>query len=184
MFSYKIDDDTELRILELKYAPIIFAIINRDRQHLRQWLPWVDLTETAEDTEEYIESTLKQFAANNGFQCAIFFKGAFSGLIGFHAIDWFHKRTSIGYWLAEDAQGNGIITRACIALLNHAFLTLKLERVEIRCATENTKSQAIPERLGFTFEGISRHYEIVNEKCLDHRVYSMLKSEWNPKQSF
>ncbi|HEX4925472.1 MAG TPA: GNAT family protein [Bdellovibrionales bacterium] len=184
MFSFKIDDDTRLELLEQRHSKIIFAIIDRDREYLREWLPWVDLTKSPDDTDEFIESTLRQFAANKGFQAAIVYKNAFAGIIGFHAIDWDHKRTSIGYWLARDAQGRGLMSRACAALVNHALVTLGLERVEIRCATGNTKSQAIPERLGFTFEGISRNYEVVNGKSLDHRVYSMLKSEWTPLQEF
>src|SRR5215212_7167551 len=52
-------------------------------------------------------------------------------------------------WLGEEHQGKGLVTAACLALVDHAFGDLGLNRMVISCATENEKSCAIPERLGF-----------------------------------
>jgi ribosomal-protein-serine acetyltransferase len=85
---------------------------------------------------------------------------------------------SIGYWLAAPWQGKGIMTTACAALIDHAFKELKLHRVEIRCATGNARSRAIPERLGFVKEGVIRQGEWVNDRFLDLAVYGMLATDW------
>ena len=58
-----------------------------------------------------------------------------------------NKLASIGYWLDQHYQGKGIITKSCKALIHYGFTTLHLNRIEIRCGTENYKSQAIPESL-------------------------------------
>ena len=62
--------------------------------------------------------------------------------------------------------------------MDHALLDLKLNRVEIRCATENTRSRAIPERLSFTQEGVMRQVQWLHDRYVDHVVYSMLAEQW------
>ncbi|HUP80906.1 MAG TPA: GNAT family protein, partial [Pirellula sp.] len=99
------------------------------------------------------------------------------GMIGFHEIDLANHAASIGYWLSSTFQGRGIMTRACRAVVDHARKDLDLNRVVIRCATENRKSRAIPERLGFHLEGIQREAEWLNDRFVDLAAYSLLKSD-------
>jgi len=50
--------------------------------------------------------------------------------------------------------------------------------VEIRCATGNTRSCAIPERLNFTREGLLRQSERVNDRWVDLVVWGMIEEQW------
>lgn len=181
MFKHIIDNDIELRLLEERNAEELFNLIDSCRKHLRQWLPFVDGTKSAEDTKQFIESTKKQFASNNGFQAGIWYKGKLVGVIGYHGINWSNKSTSIGYWLGEEYVGNGIMTKACKAFVNYALVDLNLNRVEIRCAENNHKSRAIPERLGFIKEGMIREAEWLYDHYVSHVVYGMLEVEWQEK---
>lgn len=70
------------------------------------------------------------------------------------------------------------MTEAVKVFVEHALVDLKLNRVEIRCAVENYKSRSIPERLGFTKEGLTRESEWLYDHYVDHVIYSMLASEW------
>ena len=88
------------------------------------------------------------------------------------------KATSLGYYLAEDAGGKGIMTRSVKAVLHYAFENLKLNKIEIRCGVGNAKSRAIPERLGFKLDGILRDEEWLYDHFHDIAVYSLLASEW------
>jgi ribosomal-protein-serine acetyltransferase len=99
------------------------------------------------------------------------------GVCGYHQIDWENRSTSIGYWIAESAQGAGTVTRAVQALVDNAFGTWRLHRVEIQAGAENQRSRAIPERLGFTREGVLRHAELVGTRYVDHVVYALLGPE-------
>ena len=90
-----------------------------------------------------------------------------------------NKATSIGYWLSSKHEGQGLMTKSVKALCNYCFNTLKLNRIEISCATDNIKSQNIPKRLGFKLEGTLRQKEIVNGKYLDHYLFSVLKNKKN-----
>ena len=84
----------------------------------------------------------------------------------------------LGYWLARDAQGRGLITRGVAAMLDHAFGPWRLHRVEIRAAPDNARSRAVPERLGFTLEGRLRDAERHPGGFRDLVVYALLAPDW------
>jgi ribosomal-protein-serine acetyltransferase len=71
-----------------------------------------------------------------------------------------------------------VMTDACRAVVTHLFGELELNRVEIRCAAGNTKSSAIPRRLGFTLDGTLRDAQFVNGRHHDLLVFGMLKRDW------
>jgi ribosomal-protein-serine acetyltransferase len=181
MFKYTVDDKTSLTTVELRDTEELFALTDASRNYLREWLPWLDGVTSPENTCAFIQSALDQQAQNNGFQCCIHFEGKIAGVIGFHRIDWNNRKTEIGYWLAPQFQGRGIMTNCCRALVEHAFSKLALNRVEIHVAMGNTKSRAIPERLGFTNEGVRREAEWLYDHYVDLVVYAMLRKEWRVK---
>ena len=123
-----------------------------------------------------------QFDANQGPQCGIWMDGEFAGSIGCHPIDWANRTCSIGYWIEERHQGKGIITRCCAALLDYLFDELGLHRVVIQCGTGNQRSCAIPQRLGFTREGVAREAEWVNDRWVDLVCWGMLEEDWRARR--
>ena len=179
MLRRELDDECHLRLLEEADANELHALIEANRDHLAPWMPWA-ADETLEGTLEFIRLTRRQLAANDGFQTAIVRRGRIAGVIGFHRVDWPNRATSIGYWLDERQQGRGIMTRAVRALVDHALVEWRLNRVEIRAAPENRRSRAIPDRLGFREEGVLHESEKVGERYLDSVVYGMLASAWQP----
>jgi ribosomal-protein-serine acetyltransferase len=183
MFTKVIDEHIHLRLLELRYAEELFQLVDQNRTYLRQWLPWLDRTKSPEDTKAFIQSGLKQFSENNGFQAGIFYNGQIVGCIGLHEIDWNNRKTAIGYWLSEHCQGKGIMTRACRAMIDYAVKDAGLNRVEIRAAEWNAKSRAIPERLGFVNEGITRQEEWLYDHYVDHVIYGMLAEDWKRREN-
>ncbi|HTA70835.1 MAG TPA: GNAT family protein [Bryobacteraceae bacterium] len=178
MFQKTIRDGMYLQVLEERHAPEVFAVVDRERNYLREWLPWVDMSTEVEDTLNFIKTSLQQFAGNDGFSAGIWSGDEFIGGIGTHRIDWLYRRVEIGYWIAQKYQGRGIVTDACRAVIDHAFDEWKLNRVEIHCATGNAKSCAIPKRLGFQLEGLLREAQLLNGEYLDINVYGMLARDW------
>lgn len=183
LFTHNLREYTELRLLEERHAEELTDLTDRDREHLRAWMPWLDSNRTVEDRRNFIRAGLRQFAENNGFQAGIWYKDRLAGVVGHHGIDRANRSTSLGYWLGEPFEGRGIMTDACRALVNHAFGELGLNRVVIACATVNKKSCAIPERLGFRREGVHRQAEWLYDHFVDHAVYAVLAREWPPGRS-
>jgi ribosomal-protein-serine acetyltransferase len=178
MLTCKIGPEAELRLLEPHHAKVVFEAVDADRGHLREWLPWVDLTAYVEDTEAFITTSLEDFAKGANLVTGIWCEGQFAGTIGCHRFDLVNRKTEIGYWLGKRWEGRGLVTAGCRALLGYLFCERELERVEIRAATRNTKSRAIPERLGFREEGVLRHAQRLSGGWVDLVIYGMLRQEW------
>jgi ribosomal-protein-serine acetyltransferase len=182
MFSRTVAPGIEVRLFDHQDAEAVFAVVERNRAYLREWLPWVDFTASSEDVGRFIVRAREQFASGRGPQCGIWIDGAFTGSVGCHPIDWPNRRCSIGYWIEQRYQGKGIMTRCSECLLGYLFEDLDLHRVAIQCGTGNTRSCAIPERLGFTREGIIRDGEWVNDRWVDLVVWGMLEHEWRARR--
>ena len=178
MFHLIVAPNIELKQIEPNYADTLFALTERNRAYLREWLPWVDNAHSAADTRNYIMDALSQYHANRGPNTAIWTEGGIAGCIGCHPIDWANRSCSIGYWIDASFQGRGIITRCCARLVEYLFSEMNLHRVVIQCGTGNTKSCAIPQRLGFTREGILFEAEWVGGRWVDLVIWSMLEQNW------
>lgn len=178
MFVHKIDDDLLLKLIDLKDGEKVFELTNHSRGYLRAWLPWLDATAKLEDTLEFIRISLKSFAQNKSLIAIILFKDQIVGVAGYNSINWSNRTAYIGYWLGEQYQGHGIITKVTKALTEYAFNELHLNKVEIRAAAENMKSRSIPERLKFVNEGCIRQAEWLYDHYVDHVVYGILAEEW------
>lgn len=137
---------------------MVHEAITRSREELKQWLPFAQKQQTAEQTEENIIRAYAAFLLREDIRLHIFRKEdeAFIGATGLHRINWEIPKFEIGYWIDTKYSGNGYITEAVEALTQFAINDLCAKRVEIRCDSDNINSRRIPERLGFTLEGILR----------------------------
>ncbi len=97
---------------------------------------------------------------------------------GLHPIDVPNRQASLGYWIGEEFEGQGLVTQACRAILDEAFGQYGLHRMELRAARGNARSQAVAGRLGFVQEGVVRDAEWLYDHYVDHVVFGLLESEW------
>lgn len=178
MEKLTIDEYSFLEKLSLSHVELIFNAIDQNRTFLRKWLPFVDFTRKLGDTERFVRSVIEKVSSNRDEVYVIWYKHEFAGLIGFKDIDHVNDKIEIGYWLIEKMTGKGIATAAARKMVNLAFRNMEMNRIVIRCGVGNTKSSAIPRRLGFSFEGIERNGERHYHIYIDLEVYSLLKSEW------
>jgi len=170
-----------LRALQPEDAQTIFDTVSENRAHLRQWLPWVDSSQQPANTLAFLEDLARKRAEGLTLAWGMHLDGAFCGIIGLHDISQPNANLQIGYWIAKPFEGRGLMTAACLAVLAVAFDQLRMERVEIRCAQLNRRSCAIPERLGFSFEGVLRHAQRLHDGFVDLRLYSMLEREFRER---
>jgi ribosomal-protein-serine acetyltransferase len=179
MESLAIRDGAVLRPYREEDAAALTAVVAENREHLALWMPWA-ATYGHQDSLDFIAKSRAQLEAGDGFEGAVVVGGEIVGGAGFHAIDRLNHSTSIGYWLAAEAQGSGLMTATVRALLDHAFGPWVLHRVVIEAVIDNTRSRAIPERLGFTEEGVAREAKRIRGRYEDAAIYAMLASDWRP----
>jgi ribosomal-protein-serine acetyltransferase len=149
-------------------ADELVALVRANLDHLSPWMPWAHPDYGREDVERWLS------AGDDAF--LIVHDGAVAGTIGFNRPEPMNRSASIGYWLAADAQGHGIVTEAVRALTRHAFDN-DVHRIELRASPANLRSQAVAERCGFRFEGVAREAERVGGSFRDLRVYALLASD-------
>ncbi len=155
MFKYDLNEAAYLKLLDLSDVHDLFALTDRSRDTLREWLPFVDSVQTIKDTEVFVKKAMRQYADNNGIQAGIYYNGQLAGVIGYHQINWQHKWTSIGYWLGNEFVGKGLVTNSM-----------------------NIRSRTIPKVLGFHEEGRLRDAEWLYDHHVDQVVYGLTAAEW------
>jgi ribosomal-protein-serine acetyltransferase len=176
---FVIDSTVALRVLREDDAAELFALTDGNRAYLRRWLPWVDLVTSEEDSRSFLTTVTEQREEGRGPTFGVLCDGALAGVVGFLPVDRVNRIGEIGYWLAPRSQGRGVMTQCCRFAIRYGFLTLDLNRIQIAAGTENFESRAIPERLGFKFEGILRARENLYGTFIDHAMYALLRSEFD-----
>lgn len=178
MFTLQVNEKIFLRMLSARDSAQLFELTDQSRDYLKQWLPWLDSIRTANDSLEFIKGTFTAYNNRTGITAGIFYDDELAGIAGYNYLDFRNKIGQIGYWLEQDKQGKGIMTQSIGALTNYGFEQLRLNRIEIRAAKENTSSRKVAERLGFQKEGCIREAEWLYDHYVDHVIYGMLEHEW------
>jgi ribosomal-protein-alanine N-acetyltransferase len=92
-------------------------------------------------------------------------------------------RAVLGYGLAADRQGQGLMVEACRRVIDYAFDDLRLHRVSADYVPHNVRSAAVLKRLGFTVEGYARDYLLINGRWEDHVRTGLVNPRWKPDPS-
>ena len=184
-FALCLDRDRELylALFEREDAPELGRLVAANESHLRPWMPWVDGDRPASQLAFIEGRALPGFAGADGFECAIVLGGAIIGAAGVHDVSSRTRRGSIGYWIDAGAQGNGYVTKAVEAIVDRCFTVgvfdgEPFERIDVLAEVDNLRSRAVPERLGFTFEGVLRRHRHNGSRYADFAVYSLLRGEY------
>ncbi|SHL07851.1 GNAT family N-acetyltransferase [Halomonas caseinilytica] len=179
--SREVSDELTMVPLDRHHASALFDAVDANRPMLHKWLPWVEATRSVDDSRAFIDSAMQEWQAGTAMHFAILWRGDLVGACGFNRIVARRRSAALGYWLAHDATGHGIVTACVRELLELGFGELRLHRIELHCGEHNAKSRAVAERLGFTEEGRLRECEWLGEQPVTHRVYGMLAPEWEAR---
>ena len=174
----RIDNGLTLHLARPELAEAIFSTVDVNRAHLRPWLPWVDPTRTVEDIQKFIRESMSHNSKGSRLTTFILYGEKVVGSLGVVRFDKDHRSCEIGYWLSQEMERQGIMTKACACFIDYLFQKKDLNRVEIKVSSENMRSQKIPLRLGFAKEGTLREALLLYGKFHDLELFSFLKKEW------
>ncbi|GIN57280.1 GNAT family N-acetyltransferase [Lederbergia ruris] len=141
---------------------VVHEAIRASINELKPWMPFAQKEQSEQDVEVNIRSAYISFLKREDLRLLVFLKetGEFVASSGLHRIDWSIPKFEIGYWIDSRFSGEGYMTEAVKGIAQFAFRELQARRVEIRCDAKNMKSRAIPERLGFSLEGILKNDDV------------------------
>ncbi|MBD5092330.1 MAG: GNAT family N-acetyltransferase [Clostridiales bacterium] len=142
--------------------------------NLRDGLPF---PYTEKDALEYI-TTMREVNENGTFAFAIVYNEKVVGSIGVFRKDNIHNRTAeLGYYLAEEHWGKGIMTQAVKMLCDFVFANSDIIRIFAEPFARNIGSCRVLEKAGFKFEGVLRSNAVKNGIVEDMRLYSRLRTD-------
>jgi RimJ/RimL family protein N-acetyltransferase len=145
----ELDDGVVVRRYVEADIPVLVEVVNTNLEHLAGWMPWAQEPATLDAQHSWFRETEKHWAEGTDFTYGVFGPdGRLVGGTGFHVRNG-PGALEIGYWLAADAVGRGLMTRVADALTKAAATVPGVTRVEIHCDAANVRSAAVPERLGY-----------------------------------
>jgi len=174
----QVRENVQMRPRKIEDAPQIFEIIDKNRDNLREWLLWVDSMTTVEIVESVVKEHIEKAGHGTNVYMGIFHDNLYIGNIEVKNINRFSDSAQIGYWLAPEWQGKGIMTDCVRALTDYCFDELNLNSVHISCADKNKKSRAVPERLNFVQEGVLQDCMKYHGVFYDEVIYGVVKRNW------
>jgi ribosomal-protein-serine acetyltransferase len=113
MLDHIVNNDIELPLVNKSFIPEYVVLAKKDYNYLSEWLEWPTVCVTKEDFGKFFADSISSYESDKTFHRAIRYKGTIAGLAGYNTIDFRLKRVGIGYWLGQDFQGKGIITKVC-----------------------------------------------------------------------
>jgi RimJ/RimL family protein N-acetyltransferase len=178
MFAHPLTDDAELRPLEPWHAEEFAAHADRSRAHLAPWLPWVEIIDDADSARRWLQDYADRQARDEGRIYGIWVGGVLSGGTLFRVFDTRSGVCEVGVWLAPEAEGRGLITKAARHMIGWAVAERGMTRVEWRTMPANERSIAVARRLGMKREGVLRESFRLRGTRHDTEVWALLADEW------
>jgi ribosomal-protein-serine acetyltransferase len=175
-FIHDLGDGATLEPIAVAHAEELLATVEANRERLAKWEPWARLDQNLAGQREFLRGQQAKVSADTAIPCLIRVDGTCAGTIELR-----YERGNgvgeIGYWIAAEFEGRGIVRRATEALIDHAFGAMGFARVELYIVDTNERSRGLAERLGFTHEGTRRRAHQLGDERHDLCVYGLLAEE-------
>lgn len=165
-----------IRKWELADAKDLAAALSNTKiqDNLRDGLPY---PYTEQDGIDYISAMLSA-DENDTFAFAITVEEKVIGSIGVFRQGNIHRQTAeVGYYIAEEYWGKGIMTDAIKQICKYVFEKSDIIRIYAEPFAYNMASCRALEKAGFQYEGTLRKNAVKNGKVIDMKMYSLLRTE-------
>lgn len=140
-------------------ARVAAAVAESRERLLNADMPWVKEWDQSDQGAIFVRRCQAKWAAREDLSFGLWDRTTddYLGGSGLHRIVWSIPSFEIGYWIRDRFEGMGLISEAAALLATYAFESLHAQRVRIRCNSENARSAAVPQRLGFVHEATLRN---------------------------
>jgi len=166
-----------LKRIGVEYAPTLYQIIETEKERLVSHLPHMAGVRSLQDEETWLIEMEEKWSEGKAFGYGIFAHeyDFFLGHIAVINVEWAHRGCELGYWIRDAGEGKGYMTEA-VKTLESAVFDAGFHRVEIRVASNNTRSEEIPRRCGFQLEGRLRDCLRLGDEFRDLFIFAKLRA--------
>jgi ribosomal-protein-serine acetyltransferase len=206
MFNLTVNPNIHLRTFHPDDATEIFNLVDRNRARLRPWIHPSALPETPQaarvfaiecffnslaDPMEALTIYADYFQELDGYfrgkspqsEMGLWVDERLVGAVSMSCLEDSPTAVEFGYWITEEHEGKGIITRCVSALMDYAMDNMDIQRFVIGCAANNQRSRAVPERLGYRLHVTQPSKEVVGEFVYDRVIYGIRASAWRGRNN-
>lgn len=162
----------ELRELKLKDALLLTKAADNKNvsKFLRAKFPY---PYTLKDAQEYINYSINN---KNELILGIAIDESICGCISaVFRNDVYKKSCELGYWLAEEYWGKGIMTMVAKKFCNFIFENYDIVRIDAEIFADNICSKRVLEKIGFEFEGLHKKKVYKDGRFMDAATYALIK---------
>lgn len=192
MASYPLSAGSEFRFEypEFFSERLVFRkMIRTDRQAIFSYCSDPDTArlmmwnrhESLQDTDGFLDAVFDDYLKGKPTSWGLALKenpSRMIGSIGYHNFDPKHQRIEIGYVIAPEFWGKGLMTEALRALTDYTFEHIPVVRIQIQCVTDNLASAKVMEKAGYRYEGTFEQYLYFKKRFWDAKQYVLLKRDW------
>ncbi|WP_181442536.1 GNAT family N-acetyltransferase [Streptomyces tateyamensis] len=146
----------QLRRRTLADVPAVNAVIVRNIDHLRPWMPWATEVPSLARTAEMTKAGWQLWEDRTDFLYVLSHQAEPGSVLGMFGL---HRRVGpgaleIGYWIAKEYTGRSLATNGAAALTEAALALPDVDRVEIHCDQANAASAAVPRKLDYRLDRV------------------------------
>ncbi|MEU6233875.1 GNAT family protein [Kitasatospora sp. NPDC047058] len=180
MFAIPLADNADLRPLEPWQAAEFLANMDRAREHMSPWITWADRSTDLESARATLQGYADRQATDSARLYGIWQDGTLVGGTMFVSFSAATGVAEIGVWTEPAGEGRGLVAAAVRHLIDYAFTTRGLHRIEWHTTPANVRSRSLAQRLGLTLDGTLRETYKINGEYRDSEIWSILAREWKP----
>ncbi|GAA3646894.1 GNAT family N-acetyltransferase [Microbacterium marinilacus] len=170
-FAHDLGDGASLVLRTLDTVDEAYELTLANLGRLRRWEEWAQAEQTRESVASWTRRQLTEFARGAALPALLSRHGVIVGSVG-ATVDPAGGRASLGYWVDAAAEGQGLVGRACRALVR-SLAADGITRIEVRTVTGNERSRRVALRLGLSESHVLPGARRIGGVVHDEVVYTL-----------
>lgn len=170
----EVNERIKLHAVDERFVHELHQLVVKNREWLQQFLDWPQYVRSVEDTRKTAQGNIMLHQRGYAKMFMIVRDGVLVGVLAFNSIEPLNKTAYIGYWLDREAQGEGILSLSMQAMIDFFAKRGDIRRFVIKCRVQNTASNQVALRNGFTLEGCLKQAEFLNGRFDDQNIWARI----------
>ncbi|MDP7983794.1 50S ribosomal protein L7/L12-serine acetyltransferase [Klebsiella quasipneumoniae subsp. similipneumoniae] len=172
--SIPVTEALTLIAIDERYVSDLHQLVVKNQRWLQQSLSWAGEVRSEEETRRHVQGNVMLHQRDYAKMFLLFLEKRPIGVLSFNQIEPQNKTAYIGYWIDEDYQGQGYLSRSLQAFIHHYARSGLVRRFVIKSRVANTRSNQVALRNGFVLEGCLRQAEYLNGSYDDQNIYARI----------